>query len=46
MGNLETLKVRRGTVNNYYEELLDKTTISANTGLSIKTKWGYTTSAL
>jgi hypothetical protein len=36
--NLETLKVRRGTVNNYYEELLDKTTISANTGLSIKTK--------
>jgi hypothetical protein len=25
-------------VNNYYEELLDKTTISANTGLSIKTK--------
>jgi hypothetical protein len=36
--NLETLKVRRGTVNNYYEELLDKTTISASTGLSIKTK--------
>jgi hypothetical protein len=25
-------------VNNYYEELLDKTTISASTGLSIKTK--------
>ncbi|SSC10525.1 hemagglutinin repeat-containing protein, partial [thiotrophic endosymbiont of Bathymodiolus puteoserpentis (Logatchev)] len=36
--NLETLKVRHGTVNNYHEEFLDKTTISATTGLSIKTK--------